>query len=112
MQAKRPYVEVNLAHSYVEVILAHSYWDLVYFLITPTLEIDGTKERRVWGVHLIELPPGDHELSVSYPSLMSREAGKKSVRFCLMPGEVKTVQYRAEPIRYLPGKMTVSSHLS
>ena len=111
MEAKGSYVEVNLAHSYVEVSLVHSYWDLAYFLITPTLEIDGTKERKAWGVHRIELPPGDHELSVSYPSLMSREAGKSSVRFRLLPGEVKKVEYRSGPIRYLPGKMTVTSVL-
>ena len=93
--------------SYVEVTLAHSVLQLNYLLITPTLEVDGTTERRAWGVHRIELPPGYHEISASYPCLFSREGGKNSVRFRLQQGEVKKVKYRAGLMLYLPGKITV-----
>jgi len=88
--------------------VTHSPLAFIYRFFTPTIEINGTRERRRWGVHLFNVFPGKYEIAVSYPWLFSRECGKNAVRFDLQPGQMKRVKYCAGLIRYLPGKMTVS----
>lgn len=94
--------------SRIEVTVAHSPLAFIYHLFTPTVEINGTKERRAWGVHLFKVSPGNYEISVSYPWLFSRECGKNTVRFHIKPGQTRKVNYRAGLIRYLPGKINVT----
>lgn len=83
----------------VVVSLTHSPLAFMYRLIVPTVTINGKKERRPWGVHSFELPPGDYDISV---------CGKNTVHFTLRAGESKRILYRAGPVPYLPGKMTVN----
>lgn len=92
----------------IEVTVTHSPLAFIYRLFTPTIQINGNKERRPWGVHTFPLPAGDYEVSVWYPWLLSPECGKNSVRVRLEAGQVKKVNYNAGLIRYLPGKITVS----
>lgn len=95
--------------SRLEVAVTHSPLDFIYRLFTPTITINGNKQRKPWGVHSFALAPGDYEIAVSYPWFFAPECGKNSVRITLAHGEVKKVCCRAGHIRYLPGKMTVSS---
>src|SRR5216684_3615655 len=96
------------SQSSIEVTVAHSALAFIYRFFTPTIQINETKERRPWGVHVFTLPPGDYEVSVSYPWLFAPECGKNSVRVRLEAGQVRKVTYRAGLIRYLPGKITAS----
>ena len=100
--------EQNPPTSNMEVIVTHNRLAFFYDLFTPTITINGTKERKPWGTHQFRLPPGDYEVSVSYPWIMS-ECGKNSVRFSLAAGETKKVRYCARLIRFLPGSITVTS---
>src|ERR1039457_524718 len=68
---------VPSAQSCIEVTVTHSPLAFIYRFFTPTIEINGSKERRPWGVHVFTLPPGDYEVSVSYPWILSPECGKK-----------------------------------
>jgi hypothetical protein len=99
---------VPSAQSCIEVTVTHSPLAFIYRFFTPTIEINGSKERRPWGVHVFTLPPGDYEVSVSYPWILSPECGENSVRVRLEAGEVRKVRYRAGLIRYLPGKISAS----
>jgi hypothetical protein len=94
--------------SRIEVTITHSPLAFIYRFFTPTIEINGTKERRTWGVHLFKVSPGDCEISVSYPWLFSRECGKNTVRFRIEPGQMRKVKYSAGLVRYLPGKIAVN----
>jgi hypothetical protein len=94
--------------SRIEVTVTHSPLAFIYRFFTPTVEINGVKERRPWGVHVFALPPGDYEVAVSYPWLFSRECGKNSMRVHLEAGEERKVTYCAGLIRYLPGKISAS----
>ena len=76
-------------------------------LSIPTVEINGKKESRPWGVHHLELPPGTYNVSVSYPSLLVSECQKNTVRVELEPGQTRTVTYCAGFVRFKPGEMTV-----
>lgn len=94
--------------SYIEVTAEHSPWAFVYDWFTPTIEINGTKERKPWGMHVYALPPGDYEVSVSYPWAFQRECGKSAAQVHLEAHETRKVRYCARLIRYLPGKISVS----
>jgi hypothetical protein len=83
--------------------------DFLYLLSTPTIVINGKKERRYWGTHTFNLPPGDHEIAISYPWLLSLECGKKTVRISLSSGETKKICYKARIIRFLPGKISITN---
>lgn len=95
--------------SRIDVTVTHSPLAFIYELFTPTIEINGRKEKRPWGEHSFPLAPGSYEIAVSYPWLFFSECGKNSIRVSLAQGEVKKVRYCAGLIRYLPGKITVSS---
>jgi hypothetical protein len=99
---------VSSAQSCIEVTVTHSPLAFIYRLFTPTIEINGVKERKPWGEHVFTVPPGDYEVSVSYPWLLSPECGKNTVRVHLGVGEARKVRYCAGFIRYLPGKISAS----
>jgi hypothetical protein len=98
----------NPPTSTVEVTVTHNRLAFFYEAFTPTITINGTKERRPWGTHPFSLPPGDYEVAVSYPWIVS-ECGRSSVRFSLAAGEMKRVRYCARLIRFLPGSIRVTS---
>jgi hypothetical protein len=94
--------------SRLEVVVGHTPLGFIYEFFTPTITINGQANKRSWGTSSFDLPPGDYEVSVSYPWLFAPECGKNTVSFTLHPGETKRVSYRAGLIRYLPGKISVS----
>jgi hypothetical protein len=94
--------------SCVEVTIAHNPLAFFYDAFTPTLTINGKKERRPWGTHVFGLPPGEYEVAVSYPWIL-KECGRNSVRFSLATGETKKVLYCARLIRFIPGAISVTS---
>lgn len=92
----------------IDVAVTHAPLAFIYRLFTPTIEINGNRERRQWGKHSFLLPPGTYEVSVSYPWLFAPECGKNTVWVSLEAGQVRKVTYRAGLIRYVPGKITAS----
>ena|ERR1700734_3834390 len=92
----------------VEITLAHNRLAFFYEAFTPTVTINGMKERKPWGTHLFRLSPGDYEVAASYPWIF-KECGRNSVRFSLSSGETKKVYYCARLIRFIPGAMRVST---
>jgi hypothetical protein len=94
--------------SRIEVTITHNPLAVFYRAFTPTVAINGIKERKPWGAHMFSFPPGDYEVEVSYPWIIS-ECGKNSVRFSLAPGETKKVRYCARFIRFWPGSISVET---
>jgi len=92
----------------IELTITHSPLAFIYEFFTPTVEINGTKQRLPWGTHTLEMPPGAYTVAISYPWLFAPECGKNTVRFELKQEETKRVAYRAGLIRFVPGKMHVS----
>jgi hypothetical protein len=91
----------------IEVTVAHNILAIFYKAFTPTVAINNKKEPKTWGTHSFSVPPGDYEVAVSYPWIVS-EYGKNSVRFSLVPGETKRVHYCARLIRFIPGAISVT----
>jgi hypothetical protein len=94
--------------AWIEVTLAHHPLAVFYEVFTPTLTINGHKERKPWGTYVISVIPGDYEVAASYPWIVS-ECGRNSVRFSLAAGERKKVTYCARFIRFIPGAMKVEA---
>ena len=92
----------------LQVTLAHNRLAIFYDAFVPTLTINGKKERRPWGTHVFNLPPGEHEIAASYPWIIS-ECGRRSVRVSLRAGETKRVTYCARFIRFVPGSLRVET---
>src|ERR1044071_3825566 len=61
----------NPPTSTVEVIVTHNRLAFFYEPFTPTITINGTRERKPWGTYQFSLPPGDYEVAVSYPWIVS-----------------------------------------
>ena len=97
----------NQSASRVEVTVTHNSLAFFYKAFTPTITINGKKERKPWGTYSFDLPPGDYEVAASYPWIIS-ECGRNSVRFALAPGEAKKVRYCARFIRFLPGAISLA----
>lgn len=94
---------LDLKPGFIEVDAGYVPLAFLYRFFTPTIALNGRKERRPWGTHVFEVAPGDYDVAVSYPWLFSRECGKNTLRVSVGPGELKKVRYRAGLIRYLPG---------
>ena len=91
----------------IEVKLDHAALAFFYNAFKPNVTINDKKYQRPWGTHSFDVPPGDYEVSASYPWLLSPECGKNTVSFTLKSGEAKRVSYCAGLIRYLPGTISV-----
>lgn len=89
------------------VVLEHNPLAFIYGMLTPTLEINGYKEKRSWGAHTIHVAPGRYLISASYPWFLNEECGKNSVDFVIHPGETRIIRYRTPIIRYVQGSMSV-----
>jgi hypothetical protein len=66
--------------SQVELTITHSPLAFIYRLFVPTVTINGTKERRPWGVHTIELlqivgPYLEDRTTIKFAELSEREFG-------------------------------------
>lgn len=95
-------------NSSIEVTVAHNPLAFFYMALTPSITINGKRERRPWGTHTFHLPPGEYEVAASYPWIVS-ECGKNSVNFSLKAGEIKKVRYCARLIRFWPGSISVET---
>ena len=101
--------QIAASRSRLEVTIAHDPLAFFYGLFTPTVAINGIRERRPWGTHQFDLDPGEYEVAISYPWIFSAECGKNTIRVRLLQGAVTRVRYRAGLIRYLPGSIAVVS---
>jgi len=62
-------------------------------LFPPTVEINGKREQREWGIHRLELPPDTYDVSISYPTHFLEAYGSKTIRVTLEPGQVRRIRY-------------------
>ena len=95
------------ASSRIVVITTHAWFEFVYELFKTTVTINGESHKLKWGIHSFDVVPGQYEVSISYPWIFAPECGKNSVTFVIRAGEVKSVNYKAGMIRYVPGKIVV-----
>jgi hypothetical protein len=97
----------QLSPAFLEVEISYHPIATLYQFFTPTIEINGYKEKRKWGTHHFQLQPGNYRISIFYPWIFEKECGKNSVEFFISAGEKRKIIYRAPAMRYAPGKISI-----
>jgi hypothetical protein len=90
----------------IEVFATYPSLAVFYSGIGVNIEIDGNLSKHDWGSYSFEVPPGTHEVAVSYPWIFKPKAGRQKVTVELGSGEVVRVTYCARFVRYMRGTMT------
>jgi hypothetical protein len=76
-------------------------------LLTPKVAINGHVQRRKWGAHLIELPPGHHHVRVSFPYLFSDDCGPAEAMVPVHPGMVTRLDYQCPLVVFANGTLSI-----
>lgn len=86
------------------------FFPLAFFLnaFSPTIEINGTKYPKKWGVDIFELAPGDYVVKIYFKYLFMAECGANSVSVKVREGQLTKVSWYMPPLVFLKGSMTVS----
>jgi hypothetical protein len=77
---------------------------MLYFC-SPRIEIDGATEKRPWGKHRIDMPPGMYGVTVYFPYGLLSRAGVARLQVQVQPGCVTQVTYRAPFVIFLSGSI-------
>lgn len=102
-------METNVAPATVEFELSFFPLMFVLFLVTPSIEINGVAQRRKWGTHTFQLPPGETQFGAYYPYLFSSETSSAAIWVHLAPGGRYKLRYRPAWIVFLPGSLKLVS---
>ena len=76
-------------------------------LFKTNVTIDGTTSVLEWGDHVFVLPPGEHDVKVSFRYLFSKRVGEADLTVEVVPGQTTTVLYRSPFIVFMGGSMKV-----
>lgn len=79
-------LELHLTYNPLQFILA---------ACTPVIEIDGYRQTRPWGRHVVELAAGNHYLRVWFPYLFMDASGLAATQLPIHPAHVTVVRYEA-----------------
>lgn len=76
-------------------------------LFKTNVTIDGVTSVLKWGDHFFVVPPGAHEVKVSFRYLFSSRTGEAGLDVEVTPGGTTTVLYRSPFIVFMGGSMKV-----
>jgi hypothetical protein len=76
-------------------------------LFKTNVTVDGATSVLKWGDHFFVVPPGAHEVSVSFRYLFSSQMGATSLGVDVVPGRTTTVLYRSPFILFMGGSLKV-----
>lgn len=94
----------------LEITTGFFFLAWILFLITPTIEINRQPQKRAWGTHLIDLPPGQYELTVSFRYLFIERCGAATAHVPIYPGQATVVKYEAPWFMFSAGTMTIQGN--
>jgi hypothetical protein len=76
-------------------------------LFKTNVTIDGTTSVLKWGDHMFAVPPGLHDVTVSFRYLFSQRQGEAHLTVDVVADQATTVLYRSPFIVFLGGSMKV-----
>jgi hypothetical protein len=76
-------------------------------LFKTNVSIDGVTTVLKWGDHFFAVPPGVHEVRVSFRYLFSNQMGEAGMRVDVTAGHTTTVLYRSPLIVFMQGSIKV-----
>ncbi|PVX51094.1 hypothetical protein C7377_1427 [Balneicella halophila] len=85
------------------------FFPLAFFLhfVTPTIEINGKKYKKEWGLHLFQLTPGDYVVKISFPYIGMSDCGANEIKVSLSEGETRIIIYSMPPWIFAKGSIRV-----
>ena len=91
----------------LELNLSFHFLQWIAYFITPKVMINGYLDRRSWGVHRIQLAPGQHHVRVSFPYLFNDDCGPAEAMVPIYPGMLTRVDYQIPFLVFMNGTMNV-----
>jgi hypothetical protein len=79
----------------------------ILLLFKTNVVIDGVESTLPWGTHFFSVPPGSHEVRVSFRYVLSRTMGENSVMVDVAAGQTTNVRYRSPILVFLKGPIKV-----
>jgi hypothetical protein len=76
-------------------------------LFKTNVTIDGTTSVLKWGDHMFVVPPGAHDVKVSFRYLFSKRQGEAALTVEVVAGQPTTVLYRSPFLVFMGGSMQV-----
>ena len=60
----------------LEIKMAFFPLAFILFMCTPRITINQFEDRRYWGTHFFEMPPGRYRVTISFPYLFMSYCGE------------------------------------
>ncbi len=91
------------------ILVSTKIFPLAFLLLLfkTNVTIDGVTSVLKWGDHFFVVPPGAHEVKVSFRYLFSSSTGESTLGVDVAPGVTTTVLYRSPFIVFMGGSMKV-----
>jgi hypothetical protein len=104
--SQNPYTGWSQAPGVLDLTMTHSALAILNAVATPRVTIDGWPHARPWGRHLFQLPPGQHDLHVTFTYLFF-DACPARILVPIYPAHTTSVIYEAPYFRFINGSMRV-----
>jgi len=91
------------------ILVSTKIFPLAFLLLLfkTNVTVDGATSVLKWGDHFFDVPPGAHEVRVSFRYFFSRRTGETGLSVEVVPGRTTTVLYRSPFIVFMGGNMKV-----
>ena len=92
----------------IELTAKHNPLAWMLYFTKLTVAVDGDEQTHKWGSTFISLPPGPHDVAISF-RYMGSHRGKATATVTVPDGANATVTYKMPSWMFAPGKLTVAS---
>jgi hypothetical protein len=91
------------------ILVSTKIFPLAFLLLffKTNVSIDGVTSVLKWGDHFFAVPPGSHEVSVSFRYLFSSQMGQATIGSDVVSGRTTTVLYRSPFLVFMGGSIKV-----
>jgi hypothetical protein len=76
-------------------------------LFKTNVTVDGVTSIQPWGSHVFSVPPGRHEVAVSFRYIFTSAMGESRVTLDVRAGQTVQVQYRSPFLVFMGGSIKV-----
>ena len=93
------------------IVVATMIFPLAFLLLLfkTNVTVDGATSLLEWGDHFFSVPPGTHEVRVSFRYLFSKRMAEATRTVEVLPGRTAMVLYRSPFLVFMGGSMKVAS---
>ena len=75
-------------------LVCYWWWQPLFYFCTPRVRLNGTEYLRRWGRHIIETPPGEVRVHISFPYFGQKESCPADASLTVAEGRLVKLEYR------------------